>query len=48
MQGLDEIGLTLARDAAIGNYEAGMARSRPWVAAGGGNEGAVVEGAGRA
>jgi 3-isopropylmalate/(R)-2-methylmalate dehydratase small subunit len=48
MQGLDEIGLTLARNAAISKYEDGVAHSRPWIATGVGNEGAVVEGAGRA
>jgi 3-isopropylmalate/(R)-2-methylmalate dehydratase small subunit len=29
--GLDEVGLTLARDAAISGYEAGMANDRPWL-----------------
>jgi len=48
MEGLDEIGITLARNAAISKYETGMEQARPWVANGGGNEGAVVEGAGRA
>ncbi|PTD17012.1 3-isopropylmalate dehydratase small subunit [Sphingomonas fennica] len=33
MQGLDEIGLTLARDAAISAYEARIAGERPWLAA---------------
>lgn len=33
MQGLDEIGLTLARDAAISAYEARIAAERPWLAA---------------
>jgi 3-isopropylmalate/(R)-2-methylmalate dehydratase small subunit len=32
MQGLDEIGLTLARDAAISRFETGMAEARPWLA----------------
>lgn len=36
MQGLDEIGLTLARDAAIGRYEALVADARPWIAPGAG------------
>ncbi len=31
MQGLDEIGLTLARDAQISKYEAGVAEHRPWL-----------------
>ncbi len=33
-QGLDEIGLTLARDDAIGAYETRMAAQMPWVARG--------------
>jgi 3-isopropylmalate/(R)-2-methylmalate dehydratase small subunit len=33
MQGLDEVGLTLARDAQIADYEAAVARDRPWLAA---------------
>ncbi len=32
MEGLDEIGLTLARDAAITGYEAATAERRPWIA----------------
>jgi 3-isopropylmalate/(R)-2-methylmalate dehydratase small subunit len=32
MQGLDEVGLTLARDTAISKYESGVAASRPWIA----------------
>jgi len=31
MEGLDEIGLTLARDAAIARFETGMAGDRPWL-----------------
>lgn len=31
MNGLDEVGLTLARDAAIGAFEDGMAQDRPWI-----------------
>lgn len=31
MQGLDEIGLTLARDTAISKYETGAAIERPWI-----------------
>jgi len=31
MQGLDEIGLTLAQDARIGAYEARVGTERPWV-----------------
>lgn len=33
MNGLDEVGLTLARDRQIATYEAGVARDRPWLAA---------------
>lgn len=47
MQGLDEIGLTLSKDTEISNYESGVATSRPWIAAGAGNEGTFVAGAGR-
>jgi 3-isopropylmalate/(R)-2-methylmalate dehydratase small subunit len=32
MHGLDEIGITLASDGAIGAYEAELARSKPWLA----------------
>jgi 3-isopropylmalate/(R)-2-methylmalate dehydratase small subunit len=31
MQGLDEIGLTLARDTQISKFEAGVAEHRPWI-----------------
>ena len=48
MRGLDEVGLTLARDAAISRFEASVADARPWIAAGSRHEGAVVEGTGRA
>lgn len=47
MQGLDEIGLTLARDTAISKFETGVAESRPWITVGSGHEGFAVEGAGR-
>jgi 3-isopropylmalate/(R)-2-methylmalate dehydratase small subunit len=47
MQGLDEIGLTLARDTAISKFEKGAASERPWIAVGSGHEGFAVEGAGR-
>jgi len=33
MEGLDEIGLTLARDAAISGFEQKMAAARPWLRA---------------
>jgi len=47
MEGLDEIGLTLARDTAISKYESAVASQRPWLARESGNEGLAVEGAGR-
>ncbi|MBO9713605.1 3-isopropylmalate dehydratase small subunit [Sphingomonas sp.] len=47
MRGLDEVGITLARDTAISNYEAGVAAARPWMLAGNGHEGVAVEGSGR-
>ncbi len=47
MEGLDEIGLTLARDTAISNYEARLFEQRPWIAGESGNAGIAVEGAGR-
>lgn len=48
MQGLDEIGLTLARDAAISRYEAGVTEHRPWVIKESGDAGTFVESTGRA
>ncbi len=47
MQGLDEIGMTLAKDTEISKYESGVAASRPWITVGAGHEGVVVEGSGR-
>lgn len=47
MQGLDEIGMTLAKDTEISKYESGVAASRPWVAGRGGHEGTAVESVGR-
>ncbi|MCW3836138.1 3-isopropylmalate dehydratase small subunit [Sphingomonas canadensis] len=47
MQGLDEIGLTLARDTAISKFETAATQSRPFVMEGGGNEGFAVAGSGR-
>jgi 3-isopropylmalate/(R)-2-methylmalate dehydratase small subunit len=44
LEGLDEIGMTLARDTAISKYESGAAASRPWIAVGAGHEGIAVEG----
>jgi len=48
MEGLDEIGITLARDTAISKYESAVATDRPWIKVEGHHEGTVVEGAGRA
>ena len=47
MRGLDEIGLTLARDTAISKYESGVAEYRPWMSGDRVYAGTVVEGAGR-
>ncbi len=47
MQGLDEIGMTLAQDTAISKFESAVAQERPWIAVGGGHEGVAVEGTGR-
>ncbi|CAN5682248.1 3-isopropylmalate dehydratase small subunit [soil metagenome] len=47
MEGLDEIGLTLARDTAISKYESGVAEYRPWMSGDRVYAGTVVEGAGR-
>ena len=42
MEGLDEIGLTLARDTAISNYEGAVDKNRPWVTERRGYEGIAV------
>lgn len=47
MQGLDEVGLTLARDTAISKYESIVADARPWLKRESGDAGVVVEGSGR-
>jgi 3-isopropylmalate/(R)-2-methylmalate dehydratase small subunit len=47
LEGLDEIGLTLAQDTAISKYESGVAQMRPWLGVGAGDEGVVIEGIGR-
>jgi 3-isopropylmalate/(R)-2-methylmalate dehydratase small subunit len=47
VQGLDEIGLTLAQDTAISKFESGLTEERPWIAREGGYAGIAVEGAGR-
>ncbi|WP_294357821.1 3-isopropylmalate dehydratase small subunit [uncultured Sphingomonas sp.] len=47
MEGLDEVGLTLAKDTAISKFEEAMHRHRPWIKDRSGNAGIAVEGAGR-
>ncbi|WP_375272016.1 3-isopropylmalate dehydratase small subunit [Sphingomonas sp.] len=47
MEGLDEVGLTLAKDTVISNFEEAMQRQRPWIEQRSGNAGIAVEGAGR-
>lgn len=47
MEGLDEIGMTLAQDTAISKFEAGMAKDRPWLAVETANEGIAFEATGR-
>jgi 3-isopropylmalate/(R)-2-methylmalate dehydratase small subunit len=47
IEGLDEIGMTLARGQEISDFEAGVARTRPWMAVERRDEGLVVEGARR-
>lgn len=47
MEGLDEIGLTLARDTAISNFEGAMDSARPWIKGDCGHAGTAIEGAGR-
>lgn len=47
MEGLDEVGLTLAKDTAISKFEEAMHRQRPWIADRSGNAGIAVEGTGR-
>jgi 3-isopropylmalate/(R)-2-methylmalate dehydratase small subunit len=47
MEGLDEVGLTLARDLAISNYESAVAHERPWLSRETMHAGFAVEGTGR-
>jgi len=47
MEGLDEIGLTLAQDTAISKFEGELAEHRPWIEERRGYEGIAVQGAGR-
>jgi 3-isopropylmalate/(R)-2-methylmalate dehydratase small subunit len=44
MEGLDEVGLTLARDTAISKFEGEMAEARPWTLRRSGHAGVAVEG----
>ena len=47
MQGLDEIGLTLAQDTAISKFESAIADQRPWIGRESGYAGVAVESTGR-
>ena len=47
MEGLDEVGLTLARDTAISNYESAVAVERPWLSREKSDAGFAIEGTGR-
>lgn len=47
MQGLDEIGLTLAKDTAISKFEDASKAARPWISRESGHARIAVEGAGR-
>lgn len=47
LEGLDEIGLTLARDAAIAKFEGMVAATRPWVAGEKPDAGVAVKSGGR-
>lgn len=47
MQGLDEVGLTLAKDTVISKYESTVAASRPWIKRESGDAGLAVEGSWR-
>ena len=47
MEGLDEVGLTLARDTAISKYESAVSSERPWLSRERDYAGLAVESAGR-
>jgi 3-isopropylmalate/(R)-2-methylmalate dehydratase small subunit len=47
MEGLDEVGLTLAKDTVISKFEEQLDRERPWIKGESGYAGIAVEGAGR-
>ena len=47
MEGLDEVGLTLARDTAISKFEGAMNEHRPWIEGRSGYASVAVESGGR-
>lgn len=47
MEGLDEIGLTMAKDTAISKFEGAVDQHRPWIANRSGYAGIAVKGVGR-
>ncbi len=47
MQGLDEVGLTLAKDTVISKFEERLDHERPWIKGESGYAGVAVEGTGR-
>lgn len=47
MQGLDEVGLTLAKDTVISKYESAVATQRPWIARERADAGIAVDAGGR-
>lgn len=47
MEGLDEVGLTLARDTAISKFEGAVEQNRPWIGSRSGYASIAVDGAGR-
>ena len=47
MEGLDEVGLTLARDTAISKFEGAVEQGRPWIGSRSGYASIAVDGAGR-
>jgi 3-isopropylmalate/(R)-2-methylmalate dehydratase small subunit len=47
LEGLDEVGLTLAKDTVISNFEERLGIERPWIGGRAEDAGLVVEGAGR-
>lgn len=47
MQGLDEVGLTLAKDTAISKYESAVATQRPWLKRESADAGVAVDAGGR-